>query len=385
MQMSQQDGQRANNNDDLPKEVNDGLLGTWLRLTAPAGARNYENAPSRSQRERLRRAGLTSYMAPVVFFAPLLLLQQASNLATLVSIVTMMVIACIAVIFNRLGKQTVAALLIVLSMDIVIEGSLLTASGGLSTGWLLTFDLFVVPLIAVGVLLSRRYVWIFMVVHIACILGDFFLMPHAPDLQLLIQYWHGPAVAFARPIIIQLGAALLCFIEVRSTDEAITRADQAEELARLREEVANEKRALELGIQEILRTLTNAANGHYSAHSILSKDNVLWRISSTLNTLFHRLQNARKHEITVHQAVQDTERLVEAIRAAKKGLYPGWPHPSGGILDPLLLEFREPTPPTRPLSPSSPSLPLEKPGSRSNHGFTPWPQEIRSQKLNNRD
>jgi hypothetical protein len=382
MQMPQQDGQRANNNDDLPKEVNDGLLGTWLRLTAPAGARNYENAPSRSQRERLRRAGLTSYMAPVVFFAPLLLLQQASNLATLVSIVTMMVIACIAVIFNRLGKQTIAALLLVLSMDIVIEGSLLTASGGLSTGWLLTFDLFVVPLIAVGVLLSRRYVWIFMVVHITCILGDFFLMPHAPDLQLLIQYWHGPAVAFARPIIIQLGVALLCFIEVRSTDQAIARADKAEELSMLREQVAKEKRALEIGIQEIVKTLTNAANGHYASNSILSKDNVLWRISSTLNTLFHRLQSARKQELTVHQAEQDISRLLEAIRASKRGQYPGWPHPSGGILDPLIRELREASPSSPPstqqFSPSPP-LPTEKPGSRTNHGLTPWPQEPWSQ------
>ncbi len=140
---------------------------------------------SRSQREHLRRAGLTSYMAPVVFLAPLLLLQQASDPATLTSIVTLMAVACIALIFNRFGKQTLAALLLVLSMDIVIEGSLLTAAGGLSTGWLLTFDLFVIPLITVGVLLSRQYVWIFMLLHIGCILGDFFLMPHAQDLQIL--------------------------------------------------------------------------------------------------------------------------------------------------------------------------------------------------------
>jgi hypothetical protein len=310
------------------------------------------------------------------------LLQQASNTATLVSIITLMAVACMAIIFNRLGKQTVAALLLVLSMDIVIEGSLLTASGGLSTGWLLTFDLFVVPLIAVGVLLSRRYVWIFMVVHITCILGDFFLIPHAPDLLLLIQYWHGPAVAFARPIIIQLGAGLLCFIEVRSTDQAIARADKAEELSMLREQVAKEKRALEIGIQEIVKTLTNAANGHYAANSILSKDNVLWRISSTLNTLFHRLQSARKQELTVHQAEQDISRLLEAIRASKRGQYPGWPHPSGSILDPLIRELREASPSSPPstqqFSPSPP-LPTEKPGSRTNHGLTPWSQEPWSQ------
>ncbi len=374
MQMPHQDGQKSTANDH-PKESIRSLSGTWLYFTAPGGTRNYEKTPSRSQREHLRRAGLTSYVAPFVFLAPLLLLQQASDPATLTSIITLMAVACIAVIFNRFGKQTVAALLLVLSMDMVIEGSLLTAPGGLSTGWLLTFDLFVIPLIVVGVLLSRQYVWIFMVLHVTCILGDFFLLPHAHDLQVLIQTWHGPAIAFARPLIIQLGAGLLCFIEVRSTDQAIARADQAEELALLREQVTKEKRALEVGIQEIMRMLTNAANGHYSANAVLPKDNVLWRISSTLNTLFHRLQNARKHEITVHQATQDTERLVEAIRAAKRGQYPGWPHPSGGILDPLITELRESAPTTQPLSPSSPLIPQEKPGSRTNHGFTPWPGE----------
>ena len=381
MQMSHQDEQKSTEND-RPKESISSLSRAWLYFTAPAGARNYQDAPLRSQREHLRRAGLTSYMAPFVFLAPLLLLQQASDPATLTSIITLMAVACIAIIFNRLGKQTVAALLLVLSMDVVIEGSLLTAPGGLSTGWLLTFDLFVVPLIAVGVLLSRQYIWIFMVMHITCILGDFFLLPHAHDLQVLIQTWHGPTIAFARPLIIQLGAGLLCFIEVRSTDQAINRADQAEELAQLREQIATEKRALELGIQEIMKTLTNAANGHYTTNSILSRDNVLWRISSTLNILFHRLQSARKQEMTVHQVEQDSARLLEAIRAAKRGQYPGWPHPTGGILDPLIRELRESTlsslPSTQQLSPSPSMLQQEKPGSRTNHGFNPWPQDKES-------
>lgn len=373
------DPNRSTDSDEQPSVVQRDFLGLWLRFTAPAGTRNYEQASSRSERESLRRAGLTSYVAPAVFFAPLLLLQQASDPSTLASIVTLMIVACIAIIFNRLGKQTIAALLLVLSIDVVIEGSLLTASGGLSTGWLLTFDLFVLPLITVGVLLSRRYVWIFMIVHITCILGDFFLMPHAPDLQLLIQQWHGPAIAFARPIIIQLGAALLCFVEVLSTDQAIARADKAEELVMLREQVAQEKRALEVGIQEIVRTLTNAANGHYATNSLLSKDNVLWRISSTLNTLFHRLQSARKQEIAVHQAEQDIARLLEALRASKRGQYPGWPHPSGGILDPLIKELREANtvspPPVQQFSPAS--LPSkEKPANpHTNHGFTPWPPD----------
>lgn len=330
----------------------------WLRLTAPAGTSNYEKALSRHERERLRHAGLTSYVAPFVLIAPLLLLQQASgNLITEVGIVVLMATACVALLFNRYGHQTLAALLLVFSMDAVIQGSLITA-GSLSTGWLLTFDLFVIPLICSGVLLSRKYVWIFMFIHIGCILGDFYLLPHAPDLQTLIQVWHGPTVAFARPVIIQLGAGLLSFVEIRSTDEAITRAERAEFVTRLQEQIRTEKIALESGIQEIIRILAGAANGNYTIQSQLPRENLFWQVIQALNTLFSRLQHARQNELTLNHETQEIARLLESLRAAKRGQPPIWPKPSGGILDPILYELRGETSPlsssqVTPLSPSS--------------------------------
>lgn len=67
-------------------------------------------------------------------------------------------------------------------MEAVIEGSLATAQGGLGTGWLLTFDLFTVPLVAAGVLLNRRYIWTVTLLQILFILGDFYFLPHTKDL-----------------------------------------------------------------------------------------------------------------------------------------------------------------------------------------------------------
>ena len=349
---------------------NDGERGRfWLRLTAPAGTSNYEKASSRHERERLRHAGLTSYIAPFVLIAPLLLLQQASgNLITQIGIVILMATACVALIFNRLGHQTLAALLLVLSMDAVIQGSLITA-GSLSTGWLLTFDLFVIPLICAGILLSRKYVWIFMIIHISCILGDFYLLPHAPDLQTLIQVWHGPTVAFARPVIIQLGAGLLSFVEIRSTDEAITRAEKAEFVTKLQHQIRLEKMALETGIQEIVRILANAANGNYTIQSQLPRENLFWQVIQVLNTLFSRLQNARQNELKLNHTSQEIAGLLESLHAAKRGQSPMWPKPSGGLLDSVLYELRGETPPSlsssqiTPLSPSS-----EKPGDAGRSG-----------------
>lgn len=315
-----------------------GLFGWWLRLTAPPGAQQYERAGSHQERERLRRSQLTSFTAPFVFVAPLLLLQQASvDMGTLIGSVVLMSVSLLALAFNRAGKQTTAALLLILAMDGVIEGALLTAPGGLGSGWLLSFDLFIIPLIAVGVLLQRRFLWIFLLLHIGCILGDFYGLPHTQDLTLLITQWHGPAIAFARPVLVQIGGCLLSFIEVRSTDEAIRRADRAQLVVALQRSIAREKEDLEHSVLEIQNILTRAANGDFAVRSSLPQDHVLWRINVALNTLFTRLQRSKQTE---RQTEQEIVRLADALQAARRGQYASWPLPSGGPLDPLIRELR---------------------------------------------
>src|SRR5581483_4276913 len=154
----------------------------------------------------------------------------------------------------------------------------------------------VVPLITVGVLLNRRFLWLFMCVHVACILGDFYLLPHGADLTILIAKWHGPAIAFARPLIIQIGGCLLSFIEVKSTDQAIQRAERAQLVAALQASIAEEKKQLEEGIQQLVVVLSNAANGKYATTTELPHDSALWRIGNAIETLFARLQSGRQTE-----------------------------------------------------------------------------------------
>ncbi|QBD77014.1 hypothetical protein EPA93_13770 [Ktedonosporobacter rubrisoli] len=332
----------------------------WFRLTAPAGTLSYETAPTPQAREHLRRSGLTSLIAPFFFIAPLFLLQQAGiDLATAAGILAFMLIVLTALLLNRLNQQVLAALLLICSMDALIEGALLSAKGGLSTGWLLTFDLFIIPLITAGVLLSHRYLWLFLFLHIICILSDFYLLPHTSDLSTLITLWHGPTVAFARPIIIQIGGFLLSFIAARSTDQAITRANQAEALAALQEVVAQEKQQLERGIKEIMAMLANAANGTFTTRTSLPQENILWQVASSLNTLFARLQHTRQAESTLRQTEQETQRLIATLQAAKRGQYVRWPLPSGGPLDALINELR--TLPALTTSTASPEMPISVP------------------------
>lgn len=343
--------------------------GWWLRLTAPPGAFQYELALTHQRREHLRRSQLTSWTAPFVFLAPLLLLQQASSdVGSVIVIIALMSSALLALVLNRIGQQVVAALLMVLAIEVIIEGALLTASGGLSTRWLLNFDLFVIPLIIVGVLLDRRFLWVFMLLHIGCILGDFFLLPHAPDLTRLIEQWHGPVVAFARPVIIQIGGGLLGFIGAKSTDEAIARADRAEQFAALQQSIAEEKKQLERGIQEIIDILAKAANGQFMTRASLPQEHVLWQVSSALNTLFGRLQSSRQAEVMLRQTEREIVRLREALRATIRGESASWPQPNGGPLDPLIRELRAAVGFNAASTAHEANFPPRSPGQAPHHG-----------------
>lgn len=307
----------------------------WLRLTAPPGAASYDQASDRTQREHLRRAGLTSITAPFIFVAPLLLVQQATDLGTLVATAVLMFLVILALVFNRAGKQSIAALLLVFSMDCAIEGALLSA-GTLSSGWLLTFDLFAIPLVAVAVLLSRHYLWMFMILHIAFILSDFFFLPQAKDLTDLIALWHGPAIAFARPIIIQVGLALLSNLSARSTDQAISRADRAEDIAMLEREIADSKQQLERDAQTLRETLTLIASGNFKVRAQVPQGTVLWDIAHSINNMLQRLERYGISEYELNRTKQEAQVLVSALDDLAAGRLPLWPARAGTLLDPIV-------------------------------------------------
>jgi hypothetical protein len=179
-----------------------------------------------------------------------------------------------------------------------------------------------------------------MLLHISFILGDFYLLPHGPDLVALIKQWNGPTIAFARPLIIQIGGCLLSFIQVRSTDQAIIRADRAQFIAQLQQSIVKQKEELDTGIREILSILTRAANGDFTVHISLPQENMLWQIAVALNNLFTRLQRSRQAETLLRQVEQEAAQLTAALRTEQRGLPANWPQPNGGPLDPLIRQLQ---------------------------------------------
>jgi hypothetical protein len=321
----------------------------WLQLTAPPGTDQYALAPNRVERDRLRKAGLISGIAPFVFFAPLLLSAQIKSPAASFAIIICIIAAIVALCFNRAGWQKTAALCLILALDAAIENALLHAPGGLGLVWLSTFDLFILPLFLAGMLLSQRIIWLFLALHIALILGDIFFLPHTAQMTSYMHDW-GATVVFAQPLILEIGMCLLCFFQVRSTDQAVTRADRAEELANLEHQIAQEKQQLEADIQKLSEALSYAANGRSIVQTNIETGKTLWPLALQVTTLLTRLKNSRQSDTALRQAETDVAMLAEVIRAMRLGRRAVWPTPNGGIVDGLILELRNTISPKMPPS-----------------------------------
>jgi hypothetical protein len=136
------------------------------------------------------------------------------------------------------------------------------------------------------------------------------------------------------------------------------------EIIALERSNAEQKYQLEAGIQLILQTHVQTANGNFSARAPLTEDHVLWQIAYSLNNLLARLQRLSQADIELHQTklnaarvvgslqaqanyVQselglihtETERLVEALRDAKQKDRPILAPPSRTLLKPLYNEL----------------------------------------------
>jgi hypothetical protein len=318
----------------------------WLRLTSPGADR-----PPRSieERERLRKARLASYiiLSILVVIVLLIPLGLGDPVGTLLPVLAAGVFTLGAAVLNRFGNVTATAVILLLIVNGAIAASLLSQPNGLTTDALPAFDLFVISVVVAASLLPRAAAFFVAFLNIGIIAALFFLTPHAPDLVHEVSdpaILGGGAVAIAsllaRPIALQMIIAIVAYLWVRGADDAIRRADRAEEIAALEHTLADQKRQLDIGVQQILQTHVRAANGDYTARAPLGQDNILWQIASSLNNLLSRLQRSGQAEHQLRRTDEEIRRLAAAIDDAQAGRKPIWPAPTGTAADLILERIR---------------------------------------------
>ena len=349
---------------------------TWYFLTAPPEAPKH--APL-VEREASRRGRLASVL---IFFVILLLVPAALSAigdpTLLISLSGAFLIDILALAVNRRGKTTLAAILVIISIEAGLAFTILTIPGGLGLGELPLLDLTLQAAFVTASLLPPGRVFLVALINILFFLVVLNLGPINPALAVLFKI-NGSRV-LSIPITLQIIVAIVTYLWASSTNNAIKRADRAEEIVALEQREIEQKRQLEIGIQNILHTHVEVANGNFTARAPLGKENILWQIASSLNNLLARLQGynqivhqyqyMQRENAQLTQALQsnrldqqELQRTKEAaaylINAMKSGRRPSAPLKSNTIIDAIALQVQNPVlpRPTVEQEPKNPRLP----------------------------
>ena len=315
-------------------------LSWWYRLSAPD--EGFED----TQEAVIPRERLASILLLVIFIGIIAFIPAAATsdgLHVVPPLIGMFLITCLATFLNKRGHVTVVGLLIVGAFDIALIYTLLSYPNFMLTqNAVPIYDLFVLSDIIAVSLLPINSIIYFSLFHSVFMMGDIILQPHAPDLQLLVDQ---TTYSFmVRPLLIQLVAALVTYLWVRNTMKALERANKAELILQLERTIAEQKKELDEGIQQILYTLIQAANGDMNVRAPLAQQHALWQVGVGLNTLLARLQSARfqqpkMSERELQQIRLELQRLTYNIQRAKRMQTPLWFVATGTDIDPLLGEL----------------------------------------------
>ncbi len=279
----------------------------------------------RRVREEVRRQNVVTFILLVIFLFQLINLPGAIIRKSPLDIGTVMfgIALCgIAMMFNRMGKVNIVSFLLICIVDLGCGLMLLMSPMGLDVSELPIFDLLVVSeLIAVS-LMPAISIFPVAISNIVFIIAMLVLMPHTPELAMVLKS-DMAYDAIAQPISLQIVVAAIAYIWVSAALRAAARADRAEEIAELQRNQAQlqqreieQKRQLDMGIDELLHVLVRVSNGQTSLVS-LSQENVLWRVGNSVNLLLTRLRRAQQVEQENQRLRAQNYQLMEKLHAAK--------------------------------------------------------------------
>lgn len=308
-------------------------LGWWYKIASP------DEPPilaSFQEREQFRRGRTGSqiilgfFILIVVSFVAFQVFQDQSQHIGLNGYFSyilggVFVALAVATVFNRMRLVNVAGIIVVIAATAIPIGDIVTTPGGVSMPVLPVYGLMVLPLVCAVSFLPPWWVFIVAAFNSSFALYSFTSLPRTAELDAILT------IAFAGiivPIIfIQVIVSVVAYVWVQGATVALSRADRAEELAKLEHDLAvqaeiasQQKQQLETSIKKIVDTHVRVANGDFEARVPLTRDNILWQISGSLNNLLARMQRLR-HEASelqqvkaaLHQVREENERLMRFI------------------------------------------------------------------------
>ena len=315
------------------------LFRWWYRIASPPVP---AETASLRERTRFNRGRTGSQILPVLylllivslpagFFGTTFSTARPSSLlgitlSTLVIVGAGLLALVAATILNRMGMVNTAGFIVVVTFMASPIANIVTTPGGLNMIDLPLYGLLILPLVCAVSFLPPMWVFVVAIGDSLFTIFSLFFLPQTAELNTLLSINFAGVVT---PIILsQMIVSVVAYLWVRSTSQALQRADRAEELAKLEhdlalqaETAAQQKRQLEMSIQQIVEIHKRVANGDYNARVPLTSDNVLWQISGSLNNLLARVQSWRQDaaelkqaKAALQQAYEENRKLTRALR-----------------------------------------------------------------------
>lgn len=226
-----------------------------------------------------------------------------------------LVIVCTGLVqLNRYGLTSLVGLVLILGntvgncYSILGPGKVLLANVQL-------FDTLAISLLFAVALLPPWGVFLTAAGNLLVTAGVLYMFPHEDAVTSHITN------VITRGASVEVSIAIIAYLLVRIMRQAIARADRAEEIGKLqkallRQEhaVAEQKRALDVSIQQIIETQRRVANGDLDARVPLTQENVLWEVAGSLNNLLNRMRRGIQAEEQLTQLVPRLNHATEVER-----------------------------------------------------------------------
>jgi HAMP domain-containing protein len=321
-----------------------GFLAWWYHLAAAPEPPSTANL---KERETYRRSRLTALVSLIQIIVNFLLIPTVGlfvdHSTILGSGVVILVLVC-ACWVNRRGWTVAAGVIVVAILELLFFSLVLNPFGGLLSSYELPFlDALMIGVLFTVFLLPESAVFVVALVNSLFIVGAILEMPKTAELIATLQTAHA-VDAFVRPIILQIIAAVVCYLWARSSRGALERADRATTIAALEHSlvqqgqgVARQKQHLEKSMKDVIETCTRIANGDLSARVPLPQDYSLWEVVELLNTVLVRLQHLHHAEAELQHVKRTVGALAETMRQSG-GKPIAWPQ-TGTIFDTIAMQY----------------------------------------------
>lgn len=299
-----------------------GLLAWWYALTAPPDP---PPGATFGQRDLVRRGRIASaimlfltcilaLVAPIGLFGP--------NKQIFFTAITVWVVIGVCIPLNRKGKVNLVGTFLCLSIITGMYLSILRAPGGMSPDDKDILYLLIFGELFIGVILPVNWVFVPALMNICFGVLELTMAPHTPQFAALLST-SGPTILFRLAQTHILVTAVI-WIVGRHAQEAIRRADRAEEIARLQHDLTQMSQAkmqeamqLQYTVNEMIRVLTRIAQGDHQARVPLTGGETLWQLVGSLNTLLARYQSAQRDALELERVRPQIEHWRQGEQALR--------------------------------------------------------------------